>query len=58
MAEFHRKTRGIGFLHRCMLNCNSHDLTLHATVSDSGRYHQAVAGVVGATNGPTNAAHL
>ena len=25
---------GIGFLHRCMLNCNSHDLTLHATLSD------------------------
>ena len=34
MAEFHRKTRGIGFLHRCMLNCNSHDLTLHTTLSD------------------------
>jgi hypothetical protein len=28
MAEFHRKTRGIGFLHRCLLTMTFHSLVL------------------------------
>jgi hypothetical protein len=28
MAEFHRKTQGIGFLHRCLLTMTFHSLVL------------------------------
>jgi hypothetical protein len=41
-----------------ILTCNSHDVTLHATLSGRAATIRSVAGVLGATNGRTNGADL
>ena len=45
MAEFHRKTRGIVVLHRCLLNAwvneESHCWKLNLAVPDDSAVHQA-----------------